>query len=191
MRAFINLGPFGLTGAPRMFQQLMSLMLSGLEEFTMSYIDDILVFSNVLTSADCVWLFEKAWAKVKVGNHTSFLRIKTNYLGFVINKNGVIPDIDTVDEISDNPRAVYSEGSYAIHWILILRSSRKDRPLINLTKKYAWFKWTTECQSSFDALKQLTSVSLLTYPDRSKLISLYIDVSGIYTGACYRQPCLG
>ena len=38
--------PFGLANAPGGFQQLMSIVLGGLEGFSMAYIDDILVFSS-------------------------------------------------------------------------------------------------------------------------------------------------
>lgn len=46
--------PFGLANASGIFQQLMSIVLSGIEEFTMTYLDNILVFSktpnNILTT---------------------------------------------------------------------------------------------------------------------------------------------
>lgn len=38
--------PFGLAEAPGMFQQLMLIVLSGLEEFSMAYIDEIPIFSK-------------------------------------------------------------------------------------------------------------------------------------------------
>ena len=37
--------PFGLVNAPSIFQQLMSVVLGGLEQFAMAYLDDILIFS--------------------------------------------------------------------------------------------------------------------------------------------------
>ena len=37
---------FGLANAPGIFQQLMSVVLHGLEQFAMAYLDDILVFST-------------------------------------------------------------------------------------------------------------------------------------------------
>ena len=38
--------PFGLANAPEIFQQLMSVVLGGLEQFAMAYLDDILIFST-------------------------------------------------------------------------------------------------------------------------------------------------
>ena len=37
--------PFGLTNAPGIFQELMSIVLHGLGDFSMAYLDDIIIFS--------------------------------------------------------------------------------------------------------------------------------------------------
>ena len=58
-----------------------------------------------------------------------------------------------------------------------------------LTKKYAQFRWTEDCQRSFDTLKeQLTVVPLLT-TDLNKPMILYTDASDWCIGACLTQPC--
>ena len=38
--------PFGLKGAPAMFQRLMDAVLRGLQDFSVAYIDDLPIFSN-------------------------------------------------------------------------------------------------------------------------------------------------
>ena len=59
-----------------------------------------------------------------------------------------------------------------------------------MTKKYARFRWTEDCQYAFEALKdQLTVVSLLAYANLSKLIILYTDASNRCIGAVLMQPC--
>lgn len=64
-------------------------------------------------------------------------------------------------------------------------------PLINLTNKYARFKWIEDCQQSFDTLEeQLTTVLLLAYPDLRKLMILYTDANDMWIGACLTQTCL-
>ena len=56
-------------------------------------------------------------------------------------------------------------------------------PVIALTRKYARFKWTDECQSAFEYLKQsLTVVPLLAYPDPNKPYTLYTDASNYCIG---------
>ena len=39
--------PFSLSNAPGVFTQLMSIVLEGLEDFAMAYLDDVLVFSKI------------------------------------------------------------------------------------------------------------------------------------------------
>ena len=41
-----NVLPFGLNSGPRLFSELVTEVLQGLEEFSAAYIDDILVFSE-------------------------------------------------------------------------------------------------------------------------------------------------
>ena len=40
--------PFGLAQAPAYFQQLISMVLQDCSEFTMAYLDDIIIFSSVI-----------------------------------------------------------------------------------------------------------------------------------------------
>ena len=62
------------------------------------------------------------------------------------------------------------------------------KPLIYLTKKFAKFERTKECQIVFDFLKEsLTTVPLLAYPDTSKPYILYTDASDDCIGACLCQ----
>ena len=61
-------------------------------------------------------------------------------------------------------------------------------PIISLTRKYARFSWSNECQKSFDYLKQsITVVLLLAYPDTNKPYTLYKDASNSCIGACLIQ----
>ena len=43
-----NVMPFGLTSAPAVFQELMSIVLQGLNSFATAYLDDILIYSSSL-----------------------------------------------------------------------------------------------------------------------------------------------
>ena len=43
-----NVMPFGLTSAPAVLQELMSIVLHGLSHFATAYLDDILIYSETL-----------------------------------------------------------------------------------------------------------------------------------------------
>ena len=52
--------PFGLAKAPGVFSQFMSIVLDGMETFTMAYLDDIMVFSRSPEEhfEDLQWVFD-------------------------------------------------------------------------------------------------------------------------------------
>jgi hypothetical protein len=59
--------------------------------------------------------------------------------------------------------------------------SKIARPMIALLAKKVEFKWTSECQKSFETLKKkLTIAPVLILPDVHKPFSVYCD--GSYTG---------
>ena len=43
-----NVMPFGLSNAPAVFQELMSVVLQGCNRFAFAYLDDIMIFSSTL-----------------------------------------------------------------------------------------------------------------------------------------------
>ena len=62
------------------------------------------------------------------------------------------------------------------------------RPLHKLTEANVDFAWTSECQSSFDALKKLLSTApILSYPDFSAEFILDTDASNHGIGAVLSQ----
>jgi hypothetical protein len=61
-------------------------------------------------------------------------------------------------------------------------------PLANLTKKGVSFKWTTECETNFQAIKQLLAKRIaLSYPDFHKPFDIYMDASKYQLGAVITQ----
>ncbi|CAG2254460.1 Retrovirus-related Pol polyprotein from transposon 17.6,Transposon Ty3-I Gag-Pol polyprotein,Transposon Ty3-G Gag-Pol polyprotein,Retrovirus-related Pol polyprotein from transposon 297 [Mytilus edulis] len=194
-----NVMPFGLQNSPAVFSQLMEIVLQDLN-FAISYIDDILIFSETLEEHfnHIQQVFDRLRQhnlKLKL-KKCQFLQEETNYLGFKINIDGVKPDDAKVEAIKTLPNPVTVKevrsfiGACSYYRRFIPNFSKISIPLVALTKKYAKFQWDEECQRAFDFLKySLTVTPLLAYPDLKKPYVLYTDASNDTIGACLTQPC--
>jgi hypothetical protein len=118
------------------------------------------------------------------GNKSSFCAIEAEFLGFVLTWQGVKPQVKKVEAIVKiaTPKTVKQVRSF-----IGMINYYKDHipccsdlltPLTALTKKGAWFKWTDDCQHSFDKLKRLlTKQMVLAYPDFTIPLEIYTDAS--------------
>ena len=195
-----NVMPFGLSNAPAVFQELMSVVLQGLGDFAIAYLDDILVFSPTLEDhlqhLDTIFdRLRKHDLKLKL-KKCNFLESETNYLGFIIGKDGIKPDPKKVEAIRSLPiptcvREVRSFiGMSSYYRRFIPNFSEIAEPIIALTKKHAHYKWSAKHDEAFQYLKDsLSVVPLLAYPDTNKPYTLYTDASGTCIGACLTQSC--
>ena len=193
-----NVMPFGLSNAPGVFQELMAVVLSDSGHFALAYLDDILLFSRTLdehlTHIQLVFdRLKQHGLKLKLSK-CQFLRTESNYLGFVINKEGIQPEPQKVEVIRGlpEPRSVREVRSFigmvGYYRRFVPNMSEIAEPLIALTRKHAHFKWTEKCQVAFDFIKEsLTTIPLLTYPDPNLPYTLYTDASDHCVGACLTQ----
>ena len=193
-----NVMPFGLSNAPAVFQELMSVVLNGCHAFAIAYLDDILIFSTSFEEhlIHLNTIFDRLryhGLKLKL-KKCSFLQTETNYLGFVIDENGIKPDQKKVEAIRALPAPTCVKevrsfvGMCSYYRRFIPNFSQIAEPIIDLTKKYAHFKWTDVHQRAFDFIKDsLTTVPLLVYPDPNASYTLYTDASDTCIGACLTQ----
>ena len=196
-----NIIPFGLANTPGIFQELMAIVLQDLGNFAMAYLDDIIIFISPIKEhirhIQIVFgrlrQHQQHQLKLKLSK-CNVLQKKTKYLGFIISESGIKADPDKVHVIRNvvPPKCVREVRSFIGMSIYYRRFipifSAIAKPLINLTKKFAKFEWTEECQTFFDFLKEsLTTVPLLAYPDTSKQYILYTDASHDCIGACLCQ----
>lgn len=193
-----NRMPFGLSNAPAVFQELMNIVLQGKEDFSIAYLDDILIFSETAEKhlehiQEVFDRLRKHGLKLKL-KKCSFFQEQTEYLGFIINEKGVKPDPKKVAAIRQLPAPTSVReirgfiGMCSYYRRFIPNFSQIAEPLIDLTRKYAKFRWSETCQRAFDYLKKsLTVVPLLTYPDINKPYVLYTDASDECVGACLTQ----
>ena len=179
--------PFELAQAPAYFQLLMNKVLKGLK-FTMTYLDDIIIFSQDesqhLEHLEIVFsCLREAGLKMK-HSKCDFFKSEIHYLGHLISPEGISPLPNKLDSIKHMPAP--NSAKEIKQFLRLTGYYRKfvprfadiSRPLTTLTKKDTKFEWTSACQKSFELLKEaLCGEPVLKYADTSKPYTLYTDAS--------------
>ena len=190
--------PFGLAQAPAYFQLLMNKVLKGLK-FTMTYLDDIIIFSqdelqhleHLEIVFSCLW---EAGLQMKRSKY-NFFKSEIHYLGHLISPEGIGPLPNKLDSIRHMPvpnstkEIKQSLGLTGYYRKFVPRFADISRPLTTLMKKDAKFEWTSACQKSFELLKEaLCGEPVLKYADTSKPYTLYTDASKFGWAGVLTQP---
>ena len=194
-----NVMPFGLCNAPATFQRLMDRVLAGLQwETCLVYLDDIIVLGRDVPEmlhrlSDVFNRLQDANLKLKPAKCCLF-RHQVAYLGHIVSEQGVTTDPAKIQKVQDWPtptsiqevRQFIGLASYYRRFVEDFATIAE--PLHNLTKKYARFQWTSECQEAFDGLKQrLTTTPVLGYPLDEGNMLLDTDASDTGIGAVLSQ----
>ena len=198
-----NVMPFRLTCAPSIFQENMTHLLNGLNNFAIAYLDDVIVFSETFEDHLCHLnqVFDrlrKANMKLK-SSKCEFLKPELHYLGHIISNKGELKvdnrKIETIQNLvpPSNVKGVRSFiGMVSYYRKFIPNFSQIAEPLTNLTRKDVEFNWTLDHQNSFDKLKQaISSPPVLHLPVRNKPFSLFTDASQSAIGAVLTQEIEG
>lgn len=193
--------PFGLKTSPAIFQRIMCNIIRKhkLGKFTVSYIDDILIFSK--TFSDHVEHLKQIFQAIKKeGLRLKFLKCKfaadsVKYLGHIIQNNTVTPLKDNLISIKNFPTPRTQKnvrqflGKINFYHKYVPNIAIKLEPLHNLLRKGQTFNWTKACQESFEEMKQiLCSQPILTIFDPNLPIHIYTDASILGVGAVLKQP---
>jgi hypothetical protein len=191
--------PFGLCNAPATFQRLMDLVLAGLQwSHCLIYIDDVVIlgrsFEEHLQHLQQVFdRLQQAGLKLKP-RKCHFLQRKVNYLGHVVSNKGIAPDPAKIEKIAswpipNSPKEVQQFLGLAGYYRRFIQDfAEVARPLHRLTERNRPFKWSTECQTAFDKLRDcLCSSPILCYPDFSRPFLLDTDASDSGIGAVLSQ----
>ena len=190
--------PFGLAQAPAYFQLLMNKVLKGLE-FAMTYLDDIIIFSqNELQHLEHLEIvvshLREAGLKMK-HSKCDFSKSEIHYLGHLISPEGISPLPNKLDSIKHMPvpnsikEIKQFLGLTGYYRKFVPRFADISRPLTTLMKKDTKFKWTPACQKSFELLKEtLCGKPVLKYADTSKPYTLYTDASKFGWAGVLTQP---
>ena len=180
---------FGLTNALAYFMYLMNkVFMEYLDKFVVVFIDDILVFSKDEEE------HEKHLRLVleKLREHKLYAKFskcefwlkKVSFLGHVISEGGIAVDPGKVKDVLDwKPPQNVSEirsflGLAGYYRRFIQDFSKIAKPMTKLLEKGREFKWSDECQVSFEELRsKLTSAPILVLPDITQSFDIYCDAS--------------
>ena len=194
-----NVMPFGLCNAPATFQRLMDHTMIGLNyEICLVYLDDIIVFS--VNTKSHLERLEMLFARLRQANlklkpsKCHFLKRSVDFLGYVISASCISTDPRKIELVKSWPvpnklKEVRSfVGLCSYYRRFVEGFSEMASPLHALTRKNAVFRWTAECQISFDRLKSsLVNAPVLSLPRDEGEYLLDTDASDHGIGAVLSQ----
>ena len=115
-------------------------------------------------------------------------------MGHFISPDGIATDSSKTDKVKKWPTPTSQrEVKQFLGFVSYYRRFIKDfatiaKPLHRLTEKNVQFKWTSQCQTAFDHLKQcLTTAPVLAFPDFNEVFILDTDASDAGIGAVLSQ----
>lgn len=171
--------PMGLKTSPSSFSRMMNIALAGLTyDKCLIYCDDLICFGRNLEvhNKNLQDVFERLRnVNLKLNPaKCDFLRKQILYLGHVISSEGIRPDPQKIETVKNYPCPKSTEEikrfvAFTNYYRkFIPKFAEITYPLNMLTRKGVPFEWNSECQKSFETLKQkLTSPPVLDYPDFS------------------------
>lgn len=192
--------PFGLKTAPAIFQRILSSIIRKhkLTDFTVNYIDDILVFSE--TFEDHIKHLKSLLEAISIErlklkfSKCNFAQDSVKYLGHIIKNNTISPLKDNLIAIKEFPIPKTPKnvrqflGKINFYGKYVPNISITLDPLHNLLRKGQTFIWSDSCQKSFEAIKELLCKKpILTIFDPDLPIRIYTDASIQGVGAVLKQ----
>ena len=198
-----NVLPMGLKNSPPTFQKVMTDTLQSCRQFSIVYLDDIIVFSRSYT--EHLYHLERVLSALQVRRlvlnppKCELMVHEIDYLGHKIGQNHVTTMKDKIAAILQikEPRTL----TQANHFIVALGWYRKFLPrfatiaapihsVTNLTKRNRnKFRWREDQSRAFQQLREMliTEPLFLHYPIDNLPIILTTDASGIGIGGVLQQ----
>ncbi|XP_037929169.1 uncharacterized protein K02A2.6-like [Teleopsis dalmanni] len=185
--------PFGIASAPGIFQRLMEEVTAGIPNCAV-YLDDIIVTgrNNKEHLNNVFKIFQRLeeYGLTCKSEKCSFAQEQVDYVGHVINVNGLMPRGKRVEAIKLMPRPRNIQeveafiGKVNYYNKFIKQFSIIAAPLNELRKNNAVFKWTAYHEDAFQALKNamIKATELVHYDDKKPIV-LAVDASKYGIGA--------
>lgn len=188
---------FGLRNAPATFQQLMNLVVSGLEGCAV-YLYDLVIFSDTWeTHVQRIRaLFERLIeARLTINlAKCEFAKATVTYLSRVVGQGHVRPVEAKVRAVEKYPVPTAKKelmrflGLAGYYRSFCKNFSTVVAPLTNLLKGKTKFVWSSSCQAAFENVKALLcSAPVLTAPCLDKPFKVQVDASQLGAGAVLLQ----
>ncbi|KAG3124888.1 hypothetical protein PI124_g22386 [Phytophthora idaei] len=196
--------PQGLKDAPATFNRCVTRLLPSVRDFAPSCFDDVFVHSPAVNGKTDVVAHKEHLRKLLglMRKHKLYANLKKcNFgereipiLGCLVGKYGVCPDPEKIRVISESPtlsnvkelRQFLGLATYLCK--CVENYAGKIRPLSQLLKKEAEWKWTAECQQAFDAVKQgLTEAPILAVADQDRPFHVVCDAPDFAIGYALMQ----
>ncbi|KAG3040459.1 hypothetical protein PC121_g23575 [Phytophthora cactorum] len=191
--------PQGLKNAPATFNRCVTHLLCSVRDF-----DDVFVHSRAVNGKTDVEMHKEHLRKFLglMRKHKLYANLnkcifgvsEIPILGCLVGKNGVRSDPEKVRVISEWPtlsnvkelRQFLGLATYLCKYVE--NYAGKIRPLSQLLKKEAEWKWTSECQQAFDAVKQgLSEAPILAVADQDCPFHVVCDASDFAIGCALMQ----
>ena len=192
--------PFGLASAGATFQQVMELVMRGLQwQSLLIYLDDIIIMGstrreNLRRLDEVLHRLEKAGLKLKPGK-CQLLRLEFFiFLGHLVREDGVRPNPKLIESVAawkapgDRKEVQQFLGLANYYRRFVKGFSEIASPLSKLTSKQVTFIWGDREQEACNELKKrLCSAPILAFPHDTGDFILDTDASGVGVGAVLSQ----
>lgn len=165
-------------------------MLKGIEGVSV-FQDNVLVFAPDRVTHDAI--LKEVLSRFQTNgvvlrrDKCVFMAKEVEYLGHLVNDNGILPKTSLVDSVVKS-KAPSDKASLKSFLGLCEFNSSKLRPLSQMLTKGVSFEWSSECQGVFEWVKQqLVSPKVLKHYDPSLTCTLTVDASNVGLGAALSQ----
>ena len=175
----------GIATASEIFQETMQEMFQDMDKNVKVALDDIMIHSSTKEEGQAI--LTAVLNRISESGMTLnkekcvFLQKEVTFFGVTVSEDGVRPKKSKIEDLQNclPPRNIKEVHSFiGLTSYFKNRSpyqSSLDKPLRNLLKKGAVFKWGSEEKEAYNLLKQTVMEEEMAFFDHKKVSELYVD----------------